>query len=209
MALEQLAGNALSVTVIIVFAVVVLALIGGAYWMMMQKKKWSQFDCIVWEYDAFGQLHEKHDVAGIFVDKKTNNKRFFMKAANVGLEPDNIPYIKAPSGKSRVYLLRTGLKNFRFIKPIVGKDGSISFSVGEEDVNWGINAYERQKKMFAGNTLLQYMPFILLAFVSLIILIIFIYFFRHFGDLRDAADAFREGAKFLAMVKTNTTILPA
>lgn len=209
MALEDLAGSALSVTIIVIFAVVMLGLFGLGYWLYLRRKLYAQFVCIVWERDGFNQLRQKYDSAGIFVDKKTNNKRFFMKKANVGLEPDNVPYIPGPDGKNYVYLIRTGLKNFRYVRPNINADGGLTFTVGEEDVNWSINAYERQKKMFSNNMLMQYLPFILLAFVSIVILIIFIYFFRHFGDLRLAAEALKEASVNLAAAKAGTTILPA
>lgn len=213
---DNIAGNlsgvgsgALSVTIVIIFAVVILCIVGGVYFAYLQKKKYSQFVCTIWERDGFGQLRQLFDTAGIFVDKKTNNKRFFMRLANVGLEPDNIPYLPGPTGKKYVYLLRTGLKNFAFIRPNVGPTGTIQLKVSEEDVNWGINAYERQKKIFQSSTLMQYMPFILLALVSIVILIIFIYFFKDFGVLKDAALALKDATANLAAAKTGTTILPA
>ena len=66
--------------------------------------------------------------------------------------------------------------------------------ITEEDVNWAINSYERQKKIFQSSTLMQYLPFILLAFVSVIILVMFIYFFKDFAVLRDVAIALREAS---------------
>jgi uncharacterized membrane protein len=209
MVLEDLANNSLLVGIIIIVAVVFLTIVGVVYWLWMQKKRYSQFRCIVWERDGFGQLKMLFDDAGIFVDKKTNNKRFFMKRANVGLEPDNIPYLPSDTGVKYVFLLRTGLKNFTFIRPNIGPQGDVVLKVGEEDVNWAINAYERQKKIFQQSTFMQYLPFIALAFVSIIILIVFIYFFKDFGVLRDAAVALKEASANLAAAKAGTTVLPA
>lgn len=174
--------------------------IGGLLFMVifayMQNKRYKQFKVIIWGKDAFNQLIQKEDGAGIFVDRKTNNKRFFLKKHNVGLQPDNVPYIQKGNEKI-VYLLQTGLKNFRFIKPVISED-VFTFDVKEEDVNWAVNSYERGKKLFSQNWLMQYLPFIMLAFVSIVILVIFIYFFKNFAVLKETAIAFQNAAGELA-----------
>jgi hypothetical protein len=126
----------------------------------------------------------------------------------VGLSPDNIPFLTGPKGKRYVYLYQRGLKNFLYLKPNVRAEG-VSIEVGEEDVNWAVNAYERQKKLFTGNVLLQYLPFIALVFVSLIILIIFIYFFKDFEVLAEMAKALKEAAQAFAQAKAGTAIIPS
>lgn len=209
MALEQVASGAINVFVIGALIIFVLLIVGVAAWLFFKKNLYTQFTCIVWERDGFGQMNMLFDQAGIFVDKKTNNKRFFMKKANVGLEPDNVPYIPGPGGKKFVFLTRHGLKNFRFIKPNVDPKGLVSFKVGEEDVNWAINSYEKAKKIFQQNGLLAYMPFIALAFVSLVILILFIYLFRNFDSLVAAAEALKAAAEALQAAKAGTTVLPS
>jgi len=179
-------------------------LAAGTIWLYLTQKRYKQFKCIIWTKDAFGQVIEKTDGGGIFIDKKTNNKRFFMKNSKVGLEPDNIPYIQ--SGKTKVvYMRQDGLKNFRFIKPVLGPQ--LSFEVGEEDVNWAINSYERGKRIFSTDRLLQFMPFILLAFVSIIILIIFIYLFRKLDALVDFAQAAEEMTRNMAQAQAGTVII--
>ena len=177
----------------------------AAMFAMAQYKKWSQFTCIIWGKDGFGQIVEKNDRAGIFIDRKTKNKRFFIRGAKVGLDCNKIPYIQK-GRKKVVYLLQTGLKNFKFINPTIS-DNQMIFDVGEEDVNWAINEYEKQKRLFDQNMLMQYMPFILLAFTSMIILIMFIYFFKQFPVLLKTAEALREAAVAFAQSQGGTTIL--
>lgn len=209
MAIEEVATGALNVFVIGFIIVIILAIVGVGAYMHFRRNLYNQYKCIVWERDGFGQLRMLFDDAGIFVDRKTNNKRFFMKKANVGLEPDNIPYLAGAGGKKYVFLTRHGLKNFRFIKPNVDNNGLVTLKVGEEDVNWAINSYEKQKKIFQQNTLLAYLPFIALAFVSLVILVLFIYLFRNFGALTDAATALRDAAVALQQAQTGTLVLPS
>lgn len=196
------AANIGIIAVVIVFFIV---LAGLMIFLMSQYKKWSQFTCVIWGKDGFGQVIESTDKAGIFVDRKTKNKRFFLRKGKVGLECNNVPYIQ--KGRTKVvYLLRTGLKNFTFIKPSID-DSMMRFDVGEEDVNWAINAYEKQKRLFNQNVLMQYMPFIMIGFVTIVIMIIFIYFFKQFPVLKATAEAFRDAATAFAQSQSGTVVL--
>jgi len=205
---EGVSATALNIGVIVIVIVIVGAALIAMTLIILNWRKYQQFRCIIYEKDGFGQLREKVDMAGIFVDKKTQNKRFFLKKNKVGLDPDNIPYISTQKGKKIVYLLQTGLKNFRFLR--FGIDTStddFKIGVGEEDVNWAINAYERQKKLFSQSLLMQLLPFMLVAFVSIIILVIFIYFFKNFATLKDMAQALTEMASHVENIKSGTTVI--
>lgn len=204
--LEGLAGNLLNIAVMLIVVLVLGGIIVALYMFYLKRKKYREFKCIIWEINKKGDIvNETYDSGGIFVDKKTNNKRLYIKKANVGLSPDNVPYIQGTRGTKVVYLLRTGLKNFRPITP-PRIEGSAAFEVGEEDVNWAINAYESQKKTFSSSMLLQYMPYILLGFVCMVIMIIFIYFFKNFEVLKDVAVAFRDAASVLAQSRAGTVV---
>lgn len=204
--LAGIGAGALNVVVMVLLIVCVVGLIGAGMWLFFKWKKYQQYDVIIWKKDGFGNLVETSDKAGVFVDRKTKNKRLYLKKSKVGLSPDNIPFITRKARK-QVYVLQTGHKNFRYIKPVI-QDPQIFFKVGEEDVNWGLNAYEAAKNRFSQNLLLQIMPFIALGFVTVIILIIFIYFFKNFSVLKDVAIAFQEASKQLALAKSGTTIIP-
>lgn len=189
----SMASKAVMVVGGLLALILVGALVVGGILFFFKWRRYTEYKCVVWEKDGFGHTNETYDKAGIFVDKKTKNKRFYMKRANVGLNPDNVPFVpNVASGmfaaRKTVYLLRTGLKNFQFIQPEIGNP-HIDLNVGEEDVNWAVNAYEGQKVRFAASMLLQYLPFILLGFVSIIILILFIYLFNKLDILRDIMQA--------------------
>ena len=205
-----LSGTAFSTVNIIIFVIIGIVALGIVVVFIFMYNKWKKFQefrCVIWRVDSIGRITEKYDSAGIFMDHKTHNKRFFMKNSNVGLDPDNVPDVFSIKGKRVVYLLQTGLKNFHFIKANV-EFPKVTLTVGEEDVNWSINAYERSKSMWLTSKLLQWLPFIILAFVCIIILIIFIYFFKNFDVLRQVAVAFQEAATEYAKSRMNTTILP-
>lgn len=198
--LQSFGAGAVGFTVIALSVAIIFTLTGISVWMFLKWKKYQEFKCVIWERDGLGNIRQYNDNAGIFVDKKTNNKRFFLQTSNVGLEPDNVPYVLV-GDKKVVYMIRRGLKNFQYIKPIIADIG-FKFKVTEEDVNWAVNAYERQKKIFQDNKFMQYLPFILLAFVSIIILVIFIYFFKEFSVLRDVGVALRQTAEALVQYKS-------
>lgn len=204
--LEDLSSGALNVGVIIIVILLVGGVAIGITYLLLQRRKFSQFNCEIWQKDGFGQFVVKKDQAGIFVDGKTKNKRLFLKKNNVGLTPDNIPFLTQSDGKRKIILLQTGLKNFRFIKPMIN-DNLIHFTVGEEDVNWAVNAYERQKKLFAQSWLAQYLPFIMLAFVSVIILIMFMQIFKQMPMMLDITKELKNVATVMAQARSGVTVI--
>lgn len=183
---------------------IMIVAVGGM--MYIKKKKFGQFRCIVFEKDGFGQIKETYDNAGIFVDKKTGNKRFFMRKFNVGLEPDNIPYIEVGKVK-KVYLYRNGLKNFRFLRIKVDPLDQMKFKVGEEDVNWALNQITRNQNILKNNTWKEYLPFIGVMFATLVVLIIVIYLLRNMSQLTEMAKYLKEAATALANANTGTTVI--
>ena len=198
-------GTALSVALMIIVIMIVGAFLIGVTMVVLWYKKYSQYDVHIFTRDGFGQLAMKKDTAGVFVDGKTKNKRLFLRKQKVGLNADTIPYIQL--GKRKViYLLQTGLKNFHFIKVKID-DPHVTLSVGEEDVNWSVNTYERGKKMFSSSLLMQLLPFMLVAFVSIIILVIFIYFFKEFATLKEFAQLMKDTSSNLVQASSGTVII--
>jgi hypothetical protein len=201
-------SGALNFLLIIVAIAVSIGIVVAGFYYYNNKKKWSEYVCIVWVRDGFGQLRQLHDQAGIFMDKKTHNKLFFMRKANVGLTPDNIPYLQGPDGKKYVYILRNGLKNFYFIRPDVDFS-TVKVSVTEEDVNWAVNSWLKAKETFTFDDFLKYLPYISLAIVSIIILIMIIYVLKNFEVLKDVALSLEETARVIAEAKQNVTVIPS
>ena len=202
--------NAGSIATNIAIMVISITVIGGVIiagiWLGLKWKRYQQYKCVIYEKDGFGQLTETYDSGGIFIDSKTKNKRLYLKQNKVGLDPDSIPFIQTTKGKRVIYLLKTGLKNFHYIRLNI-KPPAVTLTVGEEDVNWALNSYERGKKMFTQGMLMQLLPYIALAFVSIIILIIFIYFFKDFAVLADVAKALQAAAEAFAQSQTGTTVI--
>lgn len=204
--LDWISSSGLSIAIILIVVLFVGAAAIGITVLILRWRRYQQFVIEIWQKDGFGQFMVKYDKGGIFVDDKTKNKRLFLNDHNVGLDPDNVPYLTSAAGKKKVLLLQTGLKNFKYIRPVISEH-LMHFTVGEEDVNWAINSYERQKKMFAQHWLIQYMPFIMLAFVSIIILILFIHLFKVAPDMKEAAIALKEAAQAMAQARSGTLVL--
>lgn len=206
MNIASIAGGIFNVIFFILVLVLLAGMIGALFWFVMRTLKYK-FTCIIFKNDAFGNTSEKHDKAGIFVDRKTGNKLFFLKRANVGLKPDKVPVVNV--GKKKiVYLFQDGLKNFRYLRMNFASNPGFSTSVDEEDVNWAINSFQRAKQIFTANKLLQYMPYIALFFTGIIIMAIFFFFFKEFSTLKDVSVALREAAVAMKEANSGTTIIP-
>jgi len=204
--IQGMGQSAMGLIILIICVLILVGIVVAITLSILNAKKYKQFSVIIWQRDGFGQFMQKHDEGGIFVDKKTGNKRLFLKNAHVGLTPDNVPYLSTGKGAKYIYLLQTGLKNFKFLKPNISGD-FINFTVGEEDVNWAINDYEAQKKRFNSSWLQQYLPFIILGFTIMVMLIMFIYIFNKLPLFLDIAEEMKKVAELLVQARTGTTVI--
>jgi hypothetical protein len=191
-----------SLTTIIIGTIVVFA--------VRQYMLWKRYDTIVYtiEHASGDTLMISRDEGGVYVEKKTNNKRFFLKQNDVGLDPDKIPYIINTKGQKAVFVLKTGLKNFRFLDMKFLKDQKFTIEVGEEDVNWALNAYERHKKVFGTTLLEKLLPYIGIALMGLFILAMIVVVLQKMNVLVEVAEAFKEVAKINAQAGSGMAILP-
>ena len=188
-----------------------IVIIGGVVYVVARFYLiWKRNDttCIILEEDGFGSTSMVRDWAGVYVDNKTQNKRFFLKNNNVGLNPDKIPYIRNTKGKKYVFLRKVGLKNFNYINLDQLFTENPKIMVGEEDVNWAINAYERQKKVFGTTLLQQLLPYIGITIMGVFILGMLVVLFQKVEVLAEVAEAFKEAAQAFAQAKSGTTVVP-
>jgi hypothetical protein len=198
-------GTVLNTIAVVLIALVPVTILVVLFFYLRNRKKFQQFVCQIWERDGFGQLVQTFDQAGIFVDNKTNSKRLFLRKNKTSLSPDNIPYILS-GNKKYILMYRTGLKNFSFIKPTVDS-ASVTSQVGEEDVNWGLNSYERAKKVFTPNDWKIYLPYIGLGVMGIFMVIMLYLFLGKVSVLQSVASALKDTASILASRGT-TTVLP-
>ena len=194
-------GNTL-MTILIWLLIVIIPIIITILIIRYYKKvlRYKEYAVKIFTTDGAGNIWIKRDNGGVFEERRTKARRLWLKKAEVGLSPDNIPFIMNQNGKKEVYLLQTGAKNYRYLKFDINNQ-QFGFKVGEDDVNWGLLTYEINKRQFQNDKLLQYMPYISLVLVSMVILIMFIYLFRNFGVLKTAAQYLAEATKNMKMIQ--------
>jgi hypothetical protein len=203
--LVGMGSGALNIIFLVLIILIPISIVIILFFYFRNQKKYKQFTCVIFGKDGFGQPAMSFDNAGIFVDNKTNSKRLFLKRNKTGLSPDNIPYIQCGI-KKYILLLQTGLKNFSYITPNLDASG-ITLAVGEEDVNWGLNSYERAKKIFSPSDWKIYLPYIGLATMGIFMVIMLYIFLGKVTVLKEVATALKETASILASRGT-TTVLP-
>jgi len=159
----------LSIVSSLALLIFILGVVGGIIFYILQTNRYDFF-CKIYERAGNNLLILREtEKAGVFVDKKTNYKRLWLKKNKVGLNPDNPPYIINEKGKKVIHLLKDGTKTFRYIDIKVLEQDKIILSVTEEDVNWAVTDYERVKKLVLNDFITKVLPYI-----GLIILGVFI-----------------------------------
>lgn len=194
-------------TLSIIGIVIAVFVIGFVIYLRIRDFKRYNIICIIIERASGGIPILSSDVGGVFVDTKTNNKRFYLKNNAVGLDPDNIPFILNINGQKVVYLLRFGLKNFKYINIKLPSDNTYIIEVGEEDVNWAVNAYEKYKKVFGQSLLDKLLPYIAIAITGMITLGIVYVLVQKFDVLQGVVTTIKEIVIIQAQGQTGTTII--
>lgn len=188
-----MAYGAVRIAVIVISCIVVGGIAVAGVYAYMMWKRYQEYRVVIWEKDSLGNTHEVDDQGAVFPDRKTGNILFHLRKHKTVLSPDDIPFVL--KGKTKlVYIVKYGLRDYRFLRPNVTAT-DVGMVVGEKDINWAVNTYQRVKKVLEGNNLLTYMPFILIAFVSICILIIFMYLFKQVPAMKEMAEAFRDAAQ--------------
>jgi len=155
-------GNLMSqIGYLMILTLVVVAVVGGLIWWISNRKKYNSIALIL-EKDGFGVPYLSKDAAGIFVDGRTRNKLLFLKDNKVGMSPDNVPFLSGFGNKRFIFLKRIGLKNFKYISFANFFKEAEQITVGDEDVNWAINAYQAQKNL-SSDWLKVWLPYIGMA----------------------------------------------
>ena len=148
------------------------------------------------------------DEGGVFVDGVTKAKRFYLRRAKTSLDADKLVWrLLSGRGETRmVYLQRVSTKDFRYVDTAPLSQG-LSSTVGEEDVNWAIHDYEKQKKAFGSNTLTQLLVWGGIVACGIIILLMIIFVLQKLPDLKETWGIALKTAQVLAQVKTGTTVV--
>jgi len=173
------------------------------------RRKFGQYNILIFEFNKDGDwVFTEADRGGVFYDNYTKNKLLFLKKNKVGLNPDKMPAPGYYNGKKTLLLFKAGQKNFHYINPKIRFD-RLTLSVGEEDVNWAENAYERGIKMIsAPDRLTQLLPYIIWALVIIGTLILMIQLLKKVDVIKDVMITAKEIAQINAQALTGTTVMP-
>ena len=106
------AGGLLMVAVLFFMALFMLAgVAAGVYFYLQRQKRFDEFEVSIYGKDSFGNPVLIKDKAGIFVNRKTGNKRLYLKNGKISLNADRIPYILDGKigGKKHISIARLGV----------------------------------------------------------------------------------------------------
>lgn len=160
----------------------------------------------IWTADSDGNIiDEEMDKAGIFVDRKTKAKHFWLKKHKKGLQCDNVPYRRYKNTKI-VTLLHLANGSYRVVDPKIRAD-KLVFNISEEDVNWAIYDYEKQKKKYAEDPWAKWIQLGTFALVVVAILILMILLLQKFEYLAEIAHTMDHAATVLAEASSGTTVI--
>ena len=181
--------NGILITIVVIL---VLGLIAFIFWKRYKKKKYGQYNIVIWEKDTTGNSHESYDRAGVFLDRKTGFKLLFLEKLKIGLNPNNVPYVTSKDKKGRliktVYLRKIGVSNYVYCRVKIAEDGMV-FTVGEEDANWLEQEMEKIRRTFGkSNWLEKFAPYIMFIVTVLIVMIILISLFNKFTILKEVSE---------------------
>lgn len=203
-------NTVLWVCILAIGAGLVIGTIIFAVWRFLQWKKYREFVVLILEEDEFGQMNVKFDSAGIFVDGRSNQKKFFLRGANVGLKIDDLKYAPCKDGKKLVMIQKFKGSDPKYVYYSVDrKTESVSFGMTEEDLNWGLAMYDRAQNTFEWkNKLLQYAPWMGLVFIGFIFLVVCIVTIKELKVIPEATSTLKDIVQQAVNSKAGTVILP-
>jgi len=230
MALQNTFMATVTVLMWVVVVAFVLGIIAALYFYL---KRWFTFKYPVFVLELLpdGTRRLLNDKGGFFIDLKTKNKGFFLRIEKIMLSPDNVPFFMY-NAKKAVFVIKTGSKNYRYAtisdlrkemvertvqvmennvmvsKKVVEPKYNLNFTVGDEDVNWAVNTFDRNKKLIGETTLMKLMPYFVLAFVGLCVTIIFIYLFKKMDMLVEFVNGLEVVSENLKTICSGTVVVP-
>lgn len=186
----------------------IVALIAFGIWRVYTSRVTYNFPVeIYYQEKGMKSPIKKSDKGGIFTNKKTNLKRFYLFKNRVGLNPDNVPFIFNNNGKKIVTLWQTGLKSFRYVMPSISPNPGFVMHVGDEDVNWALAIFKEWKERFSQKTFLeQYGYMILWAITIMGTLFVFFFLAQKFDVIASAAESLSQAANALRDAKLGTIV---
>ena len=161
----------------------------GSYIYWFKYRRYKQYDVKIFEKDNFGNIVLSRDDGAIFTSN--NNKRLWLRKANVSMCADNIPYVVCGKNKE-IYMFKKGHKNYVFVSIRIN-DSGLKFNVGEEDVNWALISYHKTKMKFQDSIWLKIAPYGIVLVGILVTFAIFFMLIRQMDKLVEMAAIVKSG----------------
>lgn len=205
---EGITATAATTAKMIAYGLIFVAIVGlGAYLYLRWRQQSEGYKVIIYSQDGFKQITQRNDIGTIYVDRITKNKRLFLKKSRVGLEADKFPFTMGTKGEKTIYLLQTGLKNYRFITIAIDVPKA-ELKVGEEDVNWALNEFDRAIKMFEAKSFWkEYGPYLMFIISVMAVLIVMIVLIKKFDVIQAASENLKQAAQYIAQAKAGTMVM--
>lgn len=207
--ISEIFGTILKSSMYVLFFFLIVALVGLLIWKWKDYKRYGGYEVWIFEEDAYGQKRIFFDKAGIFVKRNTNAKKFFLKNRKIGLEIDGLKYSSSNKGNKKIVIIsKSSDGNYKYVTPQFEEDGDVNFYMTEEDLNWGLNAFDETIKTYDfRDKLLQYAPWLGLIFIGFLFLIIVFMVLKKFDMLPQVADSMKEAAASLAQGQMGTQVI--
>ena len=197
---------------------IVIVLVGAAglgAWVLNKRLKYK-IPVEIFSFDSSGVPHSRSDKAGIFVDSRTNHKRFwFLGKKGYSVNPDSVKLLwtrqKGLLGSKivqKAFFVQYGEKDIRPLNINLKQNPGIHPVIGEHDLNWFISEKARWDHIIFPKKFREWLPWIGLFFVGVIFLILFVVLLNKFEVLADVATSLKEAAHATAQAKTGQAILP-
>lgn len=165
----------------------------ASYYAFMMRRHRRKVEILVYDNTIGQVVDKKHDRGGIYV--RGGMKLFWLWKAKTGIKPEVVSAIPTSKGLVSYFIMPEGSKTIAPVSLQCTAEG-FNMRIGEEDINYAIADYNRHKNALMGKGLLmQLLPYIIIAFIAVIVLIGFIYLTKKFDVLADVAASLDNAAQ--------------
>lgn len=203
-------SSASDAALMIVLIVMTCSILGVMAWLIIQAKRYNIF-VTIYEHDAFKNLVGKQTKGGVFVDRKTNTKRFWIKKLkSFSLDPEKVRLVPEKRGRKmfyKAYLYKFSDTDIRPVEWNISPNPGMTATITEEDANWLNSALIKWEATIFSNKLLQYLPLAIMIFSLILVFIIAIMLIKKFDVILPASENLKMAAESIARAQTGSGVI--
>lgn len=219
--LATIGYSSMNMIIITGIIVVVVALIAWGAWFFMNWKKYQDYMVCVFHKNGEDKWCLRFDKGGVFVNKKTNTKRMWMKKSRSSLQADRIPFL--PKNRLSfmdytfgvIFVVQKADGSYAYIDKWNIDENGLQVQVSGEDLNWGLTAFDEimrhiENKFF--KDLMLVISIVVVGIIILIMVIISVKDMTHVAELlanamSTASANMKEFAASMAQANSGTTVI--